>query len=1251
MIINPVSLGGMPIIRRATVIGRPDACLPLCEERVKRIGEFAMKRLDPLFKASCPNCGGEITAERLEKGLPCERCLPTYVSGGVSEIAEALASRGSLKGYLWLYDLEEKFNDFKIYFEARVGSSLWSAQASWAKRLLSLESLAIIAPTGVGKSTLVQAYASYRIDREGWRVLYLVPTQNLARQVAERLKDLVGGKLAYYYGSMPRKAREEMLDRIRRGDYSILVSTTSFLQRRFDLLENTAPFNLIIVDDVDSLLRSSKNVDRVLLLLGFPEETISTAEQLVKTKLKLYAALAAGVDKKIEELRKQVAELESELRAHITGDQGQLVIASATGRPKGIKHLLFKELLGFEVGGGTDYLRNVLDAYKLTNDPFNDVIELVKKLGDGGVIYISQTLGKSVAKLLNKRLGESGISAALALAGSRRSIEKLASGKVSVLVGVASRYGVIVRGLDLPEKVRYAIFVGVPAHIQSFEDSVANPRRLLAFLYYLYDNGYSWPKEYMEKIRKLLDKLTDTYIVVAAFKGRIKPEGVLAELIEAMKQAAAKVEVEFKSIIAPGETLRIGGIVLENNGGELYVIIPDAPTYLQASGRTSRLLRGAMTYGISIILEKRIHLIQALWERLSWYTSSKPVDLSQVDLKKELEKVDSSRRGDGKRISVKSVLLVVESPTKARTIAWFWGRPSRRRRGRLMIYETSASDPGTGTVYLLTITATRGHLYDLSIEGEGTYGVVVEGGRITPVYAPIRRCLECGYQYAGTGPCPRCGSINVLDASRTVSLLRKLATEVDEVVIATDPDREGEKIAWDVYLALKPYNNNIKRGRFHEVTRTAIIEALRSAESIDENLVRSQIVRRIEDRWIGFYLSTHLWMVYGKRWYGAGRVQTPVLGWIIERFMEYKREAGYKISVKIDGGRIYFFTKDKAKAKELLGEKWIRVLNAKYWREQHNPPPPFTTDALLYEASRRYGYNARFVMKLAQDLFESGLITYHRTDSTRISKVGMSIAAQYLESKGLMKLYKPRTWGQGGAHEAIRPTRPIDAGDLERKIYDGTLRVPIKLTRAHIKLYDLVFRRFIASQMTPSTAIVGEVEVALGDLTEKVEGIVGFEGEGYHNLYKAWTRSWAAGLEAGQKLPIREAKIIRSSKITLYKSGDVIKLMKERGLGRPSTYAKILEANRRHGYIIESKRLSYLIPTKPGITVYKYLSENFPDLVSEETSRRLEEELNHVENGRKDPVEVIRGIKILISRLLAIKGQLASEQAETTMFE
>ncbi len=276
-------------------------------------------------------------------------------------------------------------------------------------------------------------------------------------------------------------------------------------------------------------------------------------------------------------------------------------------------------------------------------------------------------------------------------------------------------------------------------------------------------------------------------------------------------------------------------------------------------------------------------------------------------------------------------------------------------------------------------------------------------------------------------------------------------------------------------------------------------------------------------------------------------------------------------------------------------------------------------------------------MKLAQDLFESGLITYHRTDSTRVSKAGMAIAAAYLEKKGLKHLYKPRPWGEGGAHEAIRPTRPIDVEEVERMLAQGLLRVPIKLKRAHLKLYKLIFERFIASQMKPSTAVRVSAELALEGLeevSEEIEGIVAFRGEGFHQVYKPRLLEWALGLVKGQRLTVTEVIVKRASKTVLYKSGDIVRLMKERGIGRPSTYAKAIEANKRHGYVIESKKRAYLIPTKTGITVYKYLARNFSEIVSEETSRRMEEELEKIERGERDPLEYLEEVSQLITSLM-----------------
>ena len=1200
-------------------------------------------RLDPVYKAMCPNCGGDIAASRLERGLPCAACYPGERPSGVEEIARELASRERLWGYLWLYDLEVEYSEFSRFFEKKTGSSLWSAQRSWARRLLSLESLAIIAPTGVGKTTLLQAYASFRAARDGWRILYLVPTENLARQVASRITRLAGeDAVAYYYSSMAKRLREEALERISRGDWRILIVTTGFLQRRFDLLKPLGPFNLIIVDDVDSLLRNSKNIDRVLLLLGFPPEAVEAAERLVKYKLKLYTLLAAGKKDAVEELEAQIAELERRLSEEIPEEPGQLVIASATGRPRGSKHLIFRELLGFEVGGGSDYLRDVTDSYIVSESVIEELPRIVSMLGSGGVVFVSQLYGKQAARIVKAKLEAEGVRVALALSGGRRAVEKLANGEVDVIVGVASRYGVIVRGLDLPERIRYAVFLGVPARKMSYDDAVASPRRLLAILFYLADRGDVKANEYIKRIRTMLDRITDYSIVTAAYKGRVKPEGLLKDLVDAMAEAASYAKHKLLDEASRGP-VRIGGIVVERSDDRLWVIIPDAPTYIQASGRTSRLLNGAMTHGLSIVVDENEARIRALEERLQYYTSTRFVELSELDVGKEIERIETSRKGGGKRVNVKTLLLIVESPTKARTIAWFWGRPSKRRSGRLTIYETSALDPETGTVYLLTITATRGHLYDLTIEDVGFDGVILEDGKVSPVYDSVKRCLDCGYQYAGPKPCPRCGSTRVVDASTIVSTLRKLATQVDEIVIASDPDREGEKIAWDVYLALKPYNPRIKRGRFHEVTRRAVLEALRNASEIDRHLVEAQIVRRVEDRWIGFMLSKHLWAVYGKSWLGAGRVQTPVLGWIIDRYEEWRRERGYLVVADTEvGWRARFYTRDKGEAARSAEAGYVEILEVELWEEDSNPPPPFTTDSLIYEASKRYGYSARLTMKLAQDLFESGLITYHRTDSTRVSSAGISIAREYLERHGMAGEFQARGWGEGGAHEAIRPTRPLDVEELERKIYDGTLRVPIKLTRAHLKLYDLIFRRFIASQMKPARIVRARVKARIGSLEEEFTVNVRPTSWGYTRVYETRWESWAERVERGDRLLVREVRVVRASPVRLYTSGDVVKLMRERGIGRPSTYAKAIEANRRHGYIVESKRRGYLIPTSLGKEVYNYLVSNFYDLVSEETSRRMEAVLAEVEAGSRDPVDAIVEIYEKVNTLVETASSMAN---------
>ena len=1203
-----------------------------------------MVRLQPIMRNMCPNCGGPISSERLAKGLPCERCLAYEADLTPREVGELLREEGKLLNYAWVYSLEVETEKFKEYFERVTGSSMWSAQESWARRLLLLDSLAIIAPTGVGKTTLLTVYASYRASKNGWRVLYLVPTQNLVKQTAERIASILGPEdVVYYSGSMGKKPREEAMKRLAEGDFRVAVVTTSFLQRRHDVLARNAPYQLVIVDDVDSLLRSGANVERVLQLMGFSEEVISRAEELVKCKLKLYAALAAGKEERARECEERIADIEASLTLELRAPKSQLVIASATGRPRGFKHLLFKELLGFEVGGGSDYMRSVTDAYTITSSIPEKIAEIIKKLGGGGIVFVSQLYGKPYAKLLAEKLARKGVRVATGFAGSRRSVQKLARGEVDVIVGVASRYGVLVRGIDLPQAIKYAIFVEIPARRILLEDALSSPRRLLSLLFYIGEQGVAEAGEHARRIAGLLDRVPDTRIITMAYKGRIAADGVLGELVGEMRKASLLVKDWFDNRLQETGVERIGGSIVEKRNGKLWLVVPDAPTYIQASGRTSRLYRGVMTHGLSIVVSENEDYVKALEERLKWYAEAAFTPLDNLDLSSVTRKIEDSRKGKGKRINVRTVLFIVESPTKAKTIAWFWGRPSRRRLGRLSIYETSTVDPETGTVYLLSITATKGHMLDLAIdEPDSIHGVRVENGIYKPVYTSVKRCLKCGYVYSGEGACPRCGSTAVYNAQSSIETLRKLAMEVDMVIVASDPDREGEKIAWDVYLALKPYNRNIWRGRFHEVTRNAILEALRHPDQIDERLVKSQIVRRVEDRWIGFTLSRHLWAVFGERWLGAGRVQTPVLGWAIDRYRQWESGKGYILvySVKETGEKIRVYVKSREEADKLKNAGVLETVEAEVFSETVAPPPPYTTDALLYDANRRLKYSASFTMKLAQDLFESGLITYHRTDSTRVSKTGMGIAKTYLEKRGLEDHYYPRQWGEGGAHEAIRPTRPLDAEELRKLVYEGTIRVPIKLTGAHFKLYDMIFRRFIASQMSPSTPVKARVKARIGSVEVEYTGVISPGKEGFHLVDPPRTLSWLELAARRGSIPIVFEKKVRGSTVRLYTTGDLVRLMREKGIGRPSTYAKAIEANRRHGYIVLSKKLNYVIPTKRGVKVYNYLAERFHHLVSEETSRRLEEVLDGIEEGRIDPAEALDSIGSMIGRL--VPGSLLS---------
>ena len=265
-------------------------------------------------------------------------------------------------------------------------------------------------------------------------------------------------------------------------------------------------------------------------------------------------------------------------------------------------------------------------------------------------------------------------------------------------------------------------------------------------------------------------------------------------------------------------------------------------------------------------------------------------------------------------------------------------------------------------------------------------------------------------------------------------------------------------------------------------------------------------------------------------------------------------------------------------------------------------------------------------MRLAQDLFEMGLITYHRTDSTRVSTAGQYIAREYIYSKypdEAEKLYKPRGWGEAGAHECIRPTRPLDAEEVRNMIMEGTIITFRPFTWRHQRLYDMIFKRFIASQSAAAKLYKQKFRLTIEDkVSREVELYVDVIE---HGFLKITPEEYIISkpVEEGIIKPDSVSEYVKSL-TPLYRQGDVIRLMRERGIGRPSTYAKIMEVILKRRYVFETKKYKYLYPTNLGIRVYQFLVDRYKHMVSEDRTKMLEKYMDMIEAGEADYQKVLR---------------------------
>jgi DNA topoisomerase-1 len=497
--------------------------------------------------------------------------------------------------------------------------------------------------------------------------------------------------------------------------------------------------------------------------------------------------------------------------------------------------------------------------------------------------------------------------------------------------------------------------------------------------------------------------------------------------------------------------------------------------------------------------------------------------------------------------------------------------------------------------------------------------------------------------------------INIRGRGELINSLRKEAKNADRILLATDPDREGEAISWHLINALKLDASKAKRITFNEVTKNAFKEALKNPREINMNLVDAQQARRILDRLVGYKISPFLWKKI-KNGLSAGRVQSVATRLIVEREEEIKAfqpeeywtiaaklltEKGVFVQAKFIGdekGKIELENEEQVKKiLEAVKDKEFIVREIKKAVKTRRPQPPFTTSTLQQEANKRLGFQSQRTMKIAQELYEGvnlgeknthGLITYMRTDSLRISDEAREAAKSFINEKYGEKyypkepnIYKSKKSAQD-AHEAIRPSDPAITPES----------VKGKLTPDQYKLYKLIWDRFIASQMSAALIDTVAVDYASGGYVFRSNGeTVKFLG--YKALYEDLTDDGDEEGEGKNKLPeFTEGEKLKAEAITpeqhftqppsRFTEGSLVKILEEKGIGRPSTYAPTISTIISRGYIKREGKA--LIPTELGFVTTDLMKNSFAHIVDYNFTAQMEEDLDKIEDGIIDYVSVLK---------------------------
>ncbi|MEA3287124.1 MAG: type I DNA topoisomerase [Candidatus Marinimicrobia bacterium] len=506
---------------------------------------------------------------------------------------------------------------------------------------------------------------------------------------------------------------------------------------------------------------------------------------------------------------------------------------------------------------------------------------------------------------------------------------------------------------------------------------------------------------------------------------------------------------------------------------------------------------------------------------------------------------------------------------------------------------------------------------------------------------------------------------------KNVEALKEAARKATQVFIATDPDREGEAIGWHVTRILKNLNKPTHRVMFFEITKNGVLEGMRNATELDMNLVNAQQARRIIDRLVGFKVSPFLWRVLYSG-LSAGRVQSVALRlicerqeaidrfepqeyWTIKTEVETEQKHSFSAELqKVDGKKAIILNETVAMAlRHELKEETFTISSVEKKRVRRNPRAPFTTSTMQQAAFQKLGFTTKRTMTLAQQLYEgitlqdgetTGLITYMRTDSTRVASSSVeTIRAHVLETFGAKYLpAKERQFGKNkgkiqDAHEAIRPSNPALHPDVAKA----------SLTGPQAKLYDLIWRRFTASQMAVAVFDQSAIEIQAGSRFGLRAAGSDLVFDGYRKVYfEKETEKEShlpSDLKKGELLELLHVDTDQhfTQPPAPYTESSLVKVLDKEGIGRPSTYANIISVVQARNYVQSEKRK--LFPTELGKVTNKLLIENFSDLVNTTFTREMESRLDKVEEGSLTYLDIMQEFWALLEKWLADSSKSYSE--------